>query len=295
MTFAGIEGSRSKGSPVNCFYIKYGESDASYFGYTTGEKTIVIDIDGPKTFVPVAIDRGNISVNGKLDKASIEVRMSLALEVAELFRIYPPSQVVTMMIIQGHITDPDEEFLVCWSGRIISGKRTETEFVITGEPINTSMKRVGLRRHMQYSCPHALYGDKCKASKTAATMNVVVEAVGLVHETTVTLPIGWVTHEQSRKYLGGMVEWTNSKGDTEIRTILRVSIFRKLLLSGLLRDLEAGMTIKVILGCNHDFVLNGDKTINEKTDCHFLHNNIQNFGGCKFIPRKNPVGSNVFY
>lgn len=285
MSFGAIERTRAKGRPVNLFYVKYGSAPNSFYAYTDAEKPIT---NNGVTYQPLAISRGKIVVSGTLDKAAMEVRMTLNVPLAEHFRVYPPTQTVNLTIFQGHLSDTATQFLVAWAGRVISSKRTDNELVITCEPISTSMKRVGLRRHYQYSCMHVLYGSWCKANKAAASRTVAVASVA---GTTITLPGGWDTDERTSKYVGGLVEWQNSQGDNEVRTILKVTNLNKLSLSGFLRDLAPGTEVTVVLGCNHALYMNDNGVgLNEKTDCHFLHANIQNFGGCAFIPKKNPVG-----
>lgn len=293
MSFGNIEKSRYKGRPTNLFLVRYGSAPNSYYAYTDAEKTI---IHNGTEFTPLAITRGKITASGTLDKAAIEVRSTLNIPLAEHFRVYPPAQVVNITILQGHLSDPDAQFLVAFAGRVVSAKRDNNELVLSCEPVSTSLKRVGLRRHYQYSCPHVLYGEMCRASKAAATKSVTVSSAS---GTTVTLPEGWETDERIPKYLNGMIEWENSAGDTEVRTILRVDIVggRNLVVSGTTRDLKAGSPARVILGCNHGLWKNANGVgLTQMTDCHFLHNNIKNFGGCFAIPTKNPIGlTNQFY
>jgi hypothetical protein len=291
MTFAAYEKSRQKGRPVNLFYVKYGDSPGSYLAYTDAEQAITKN--GIK-YMPLAIDRGKIAVSGKLDKAALEVRATLNTPMAELFRVYPPASVVNITVMQGHVNDPDAQFLVVWTGRVISAKRTDNELVLTCEPISTTLKRIALRRHYQYSCMHVLYGSECRANKAAATTHQTV--MGTVNNT-VTLPAGWASDDFALKYIGGMIEWTNSAGDLESRTILRVVNTNTVLVTGFIRDLKVGDPIDVILGCNHGFYMNADKNdLDVKTDCYYLHDNIHNYGGCPWIPTKNPVGQlNNYY
>lgn len=291
MTFAQFEKSRQKGRPVNLFYVRYGESPTAFLAYTDAEQTI---INNGVSYEPLAMTRGKIAVSGKLDKAALEVRCTLNTPMADLFRVYPPASVVSITVRQGHVNDPSGQFLVVWTGRVISAKRTDNELVLTCEPISTTMKRIALRRHYQYSCMHVLYGPECRANKAAATTSTT--AFSTVNNN-IVLPTGWTTEERSLKYVGGMVEWSNRNGDRESRTILRVINGNTLVVTGFIRDLAAGDDIDVILGCNHGFYMNDTKTeLDVKTDCHFLHNNIHNYGGCPWIPTKNPVGQlNNYY
>jgi hypothetical protein len=48
---------------------------------------------------------------------------------------------VSLIIRQGHIGDPDSEFLVIWAGRIVAAHREGGEAVLSGEPVSTSLRR----------------------------------------------------------------------------------------------------------------------------------------------------------
>ena len=276
MSFPTFETSRHHGRPVNLFFIKYGDSEDSYFGYTDAEQDMTV---AGKLYKSVAVQRGAIVVKGNMDKAVLQVNMALNLEVAELFRSYPPSNVVRLTIFQGHLSDPDGEFLVIWSGRVSSNKREAGELILSCEPTRTSLRRIGLRRHYQYSCPHVLFGPHCRANKVAATIS---SAVAGIDGQIITLASEWASGTP-QLYLGGMVEWENDMGDTEYRTIIRAKP-TFVTISGQLRDLAVGDTIRLVRGCSRDMA-----------GCN-SHGNILNFGGCPFIPKVNPVSTvNQFF
>lgn len=292
MTFTLYETSRRRGKPTNLYLFIFGgeEGDSPaplYLGYTDAEQEITYD---GFVYTPVPITRDRIYSAGNLDKAALPLRMPRDIEFAERFRVYPPPQVTTLIIRQGHLSDlPTPEFLVCWTGRVLSVGREGDECIIVGEPISSSMRRPGLRRPYQIGCPHVLYSQgtgMCNADEVAATVTTTVLNVV---ETSVTLVPGWEGAFNPSKFTQGMFKWQNVDDQTEIRQILSVS-GDTLLLGGLLRDLEAAMPVSVVLGCNHrkDEVDDGD--------CLPLHNNIQNYGGCDWIPVKNPIGfRNQYY
>lgn len=289
MTFGAISESRYNGRITNLFHVRYGEAVNSFYAYTDAEAPVT---HNGVVYTPLPITRGKIIASGSLDKSVVEVKCSLKTPMAELFRVFPPSQVVNITIYQGHLSDPDAQFIAAYSGRVVSNTRNENQLILTCESIVTSLKRVGLRRHYQYSCPHVLYGDKCRASKAAATSQVTVESVsGMI----VTLPAGWTTAERAVKYVNGTFEYQNHAGDREIRSILRVTNGRELLLTAAPRDLRPGAVCDIVLGCNHG-LWRAAGGLSPETDCHFLHNNIKNYGGCSFIPTKNPVSTlNIYY
>lgn len=275
MTFESYETSRSHGGPIDLYLFRYGPGPSDYYAYTDGEEAKTIA--GIK-YNPVPISRTAISSSGTLDKSELKVMAPQDSEVSELFLIYPPNQVVNMVIKQGHVEDQDSEFLVIWTGRVLASMRDDNETVFTCEPISTSMRRSGLRRHYQLACPHALYGKQCRASMAAATVSVATVAVS---GTRITFADGWQPAARVPKYVGGIVRWT-VEGRQELRTILRVENEKTLILTGLVRGLVAGQTVEVILGCNHE----------QDEDCILLHNNILNYGGQKWIPTKSPLGNN---
>lgn len=288
MAFETIETSRRLGQPVTLYLFIYGgeEGDTSvlYHAYTDAEQAITHE---EITYEPVPVIRGTINSTGSLDKSTLDIRFPRDIGFAEQFRVYPPSQVTTLIIRQGHLSDPDspQEFLVCWSGRVLSVGRERDECIISGEPVASSMRRPGLRRHYQYSCPHALYTQgtgMCNANKAAAT---VIGQVASISGTNVTLYPLWYGSFDPSKFTQGQFEWTNSEGRIEVRRILKLITTNTLSLGGLLRDLNVLDNVSVILGCNH-----------QMDDCLNLHNNIHNYGGCPWIPNKNPLGfRNQYY
>lgn len=278
MSFPQYEKSRGRGEPTTLYYFRYGNQPNAFYGYTDAEKPVIFNGD---EYVPTPIDRGNLTANGTLDKAMLEIRTPQDVDLAGLFKVYPPTQVVNCIIRQGHIGDPGEEWLVVWTGRIVSCAWESNQAKFSCEPVSTSMRRTGLRRHYQYGCPHVLYGSECRASKLAAT---ITRTVVSVDDFKITLQDGWTAAGNVSNYVGGMIEW-DGLGGTEARTILSIAGLKTLSLSGPARGMEAGDSIKVILGCKRTMQA-----------CRNVHDNILNFGGQPWIPTKNPIGTaNNFY
>lgn len=284
MSFDALENSRYRGKPATLYLFIYGGSAGdspppNYFGYTDAEQQIVY---GGFTYEPLPVMRDNVVSSGTLDRSALTIRMPRDAEISEEFRVYPPAQVMSLIIRQGHLGDSPLEFLVVWSGNVLSVGREGSECVLSCEPISSSLRRPGLRRHYQFGCPHVLYGAACKADKTTKTVSTTVSSTS---NTSVTLPGGWNGSIDAAKFVEGFAEWTNDAGGLEKRKVLSVT-GNVLLLGGLLRDLTDGHAINVIAGCNHLM-----------SDCGGFHtnsvgggSNIQNFGGCPWIPLNNPVG-----
>jgi hypothetical protein len=273
MSFAPLEESRQKAMPVTLYQFIYDTAPLAQFTITDAAQAIVHD---GVTYDPVPAMRDAIVSSGTLDRTTIAVRMPRDIEFAEKFRVYPPTVPVTLIIRQGHLTDtPTPEFLVVWSGRVLSVGREGDECVVSCEPVSSSLRRPGLRRNYQLGCPHVLYGDECKADRAHATRTSTVASKS---GTSINVGSGWNGAFSAASFREGIVEWPNNDGGTEKRKILSVS-GNTLALGGLLRDLDVGDAVNIILGCNH-----------QMDDCRYLHSNILNHGGCPWIPLNNPTG-----
>ena len=286
MTYDSYESSTDQGLQASLFFIKYGSDPLNYFAYT--------DVDVPVTFegieyAPTVIGREKIEASGGLDNKTLEIDITPRASVVEFYRSREPSQVVTLTIRQGHVDDPAQEFVVVWTGRIIGIEQKSRYAKISAEPIATSMRRPGLRRHYQYGCPWALYSEECGASKAAASVLAAVQVVG---KNLVEFNDGWQGAKTRNKFAGGYLQWTDVDDNSlQTRTILSVNngaggAGRDVLyLNGSTDGLEATNIMTLYQGCNHG-----------QSDCRNLHNNIQNFGGQPWIPQENPIGFvNRFY
>ena len=283
MTFTAYELTRQKGKPVTLYLFRYG-TGASVIAYTDAEQAITYDTI---SYTPVAISHDGVKASGSLDKSRLTVRLPRDAVVSTKWRAWPPAQVVDLTIRQGH--HGDTEFLVAWAGKVQSIGREGPECVISCEPVQSQLRRPGLRRHYQITCPHQLYQQGngfCNASKAAGTVTGTIASISGFN---LTLNAGWNGAFTNTKFREGTVEWVNDDGGTEVRQIMAVA-GNVITMSGPATDLAAAETVSVILGCNR---LSRQPAAGG--DCGDLHNNDQNFGGCKWIPTKNPVGNRNNY
>lgn len=290
MTFAAYETSRSDGNIIQFYLFRYGTEAGEYFAYTdhTEERTVAHGGSlGNITYTPVPIERAEIIADGTLDRSDVGINMDIGTDLAELFRVYPPSNVVTLTIYAAHIGDGDDEAVAIWAGRIVSAGRKGSQLVAQGEPVTTQMLRLGLRRHYQYGCPLVLYSEgvgQCNADKAAAT---VTGTVASISGASITLDSGWEGAFAQAKFLRGMVEWTPTGQSVERRSIIRVT-GDTLSLSGIPKDLAVSDSVDIILGCNH-------QAFGPTGDCQALHDNIVNYGGDPWIPLDKATNRNVYY
>jgi Phage conserved hypothetical protein BR0599/Uncharacterized conserved protein (DUF2163) len=274
MTFGAVESSVKDGVPVTLFEFSYGTLSTAKYRYTDADHDIVF---GGETFIAVPIKAPPIILSGKLDRSNLKVQFASDLALANVFRGYPPSVPISLVMREGHLSDVDSEFLVSWMGTVKSSSRSGTVMDLTCEPVDSSLKRPGLRIHYQVQCPLMLYSPECAADRVAATVTTTVDAITGAD---IAFPPGWHGAFDPIKFRGGVIEWTGPNGK-EIRGV-KDGTAAGVRINGLVGGLPTGTTVSVVLGCNKLM-----------TDCEFLHNNILNYQGCPWIPLSNPVNKSL--
>jgi uncharacterized phage protein (TIGR02218 family) len=277
MSFEGLEESRFLGSPIHLYYIRYGSAPSAYYAFTDADDDI--EWNGV-TYVKEAIRRPEIEASGGTDRQTLDIELPQSVALTDLYKIFPPSQVINLTIWQGHVEDVTQDFLVIWTGRILQVELEGNSAKVVAEPLRSTLSRPGLRRNYQYQCPHVLYGTQCKADRNLATVTPNVLSVS---GSQVTLPGGWNT-QAAEKYLNGSFSWVDQRGNTQIRAVLGFDGPNILRLNGQALGLNPGDPVEITFGCNRS-----------TDDCLNLHNNINNFGGFPWIPTKNPSRTNEQY
>ena len=110
MTFDAMEGSIDGGAPVTLFKFTNGTQN---FTYTNHVRPITYE---SLVYEPLAIKTGNITSSGDMSKNQLKIDIDRNCDLAELLRGAPPSKRIAVALYDGHLSDPDEEFIVSWSG-----------------------------------------------------------------------------------------------------------------------------------------------------------------------------------
>ena len=283
-----FETSPESGQPVSLYLLRYGSGATDFYSHTDGETLVSHDPGtGSVDYTPLAIEQMN-SIESKQKQGQNEIKLKIPLshEIAELFRIYPPTQVVTVTIREGHVPNPGDpagwadgdNFPVSWTGRVLEVFREDSHALLICEAASASMLRPGLKRNYQWSCPYPVYTGRCGAVKaTFETIVTVASATG----NKVVLQTPWVLASRVQSdYIKGLAEWDGPTG-RHVRTILRVDGLDTLVLSGPASDLAALDNIDLYLGCT--------KFIEY---CRDTHDAVVTYGGQPGIPTHNPVGKN---
>lgn len=286
MSYNAIEQSVDLGAPVTLFEFIYGQTAGDAYRYATTIETISV---AGRSWEPHNLTHSDIVSTGKLDRAELVVTARPDIEVAGLFLSAPPSQPVMLNIWRGHAlpdTEGWDEFIRVWVGRVLVAQWNGPGVQFKCEPVATSAKRVGLRRHYQYGCAHVLYGKACGVSEMANTTQVRVAYAStqvdlLVHATGAAGPA-----LDPERLPGGVFTLHLPDGREAKRTIVRAAPGdgggMALVLMSALPGITPGASASVALGCAHTF------------EACRRFNNASNYGGCPNIPTKDPFRTNTF-
>lgn len=243
--------------------------------YTSADEDLYVP---PITYRAVPISRDAVTISTDDTTASFTVRFPLDAEFLELFRVSPPSGLVTLLCEKrNHINGAPEE--IVFKGHIIDVQWSLDHAELTCESSSQSIIRMGLRRHYMYGCPHMLYGGECRVDRNdfvtiGPASNITGNSVDLVA----------VSGQADDYYAGGYIEYTHSEMNTIERIAVSSSSGPTLTLFSFPVGLVGGAEVKAYAGCDRQLSTCADK-----------FNNVLNYGGMPFIPTKDPFGGDPIF
>jgi uncharacterized phage protein (TIGR02218 family) len=265
MSYNTQETGAQTGAPVELYEFRHGPN---YYRYTSADADMV---RGTKTYEAVPLSRNSIEATQELARQALKISCAATLPILSLFRLAPPSDVITVTVYRMH--RGDAESIIVWMGRILNVTWRGQQAEIHCESVHTSIKRPGLRRMYQKQCPHVLYSSQCGASESEYRAQLSVAGVSGLNVT-----VNGLSAFAAEYFAGGYIEWVNFSGVTERRAI-RSSSGNVLVINFQPFGLDAGMSVDVYPGCDHTLAT-----------CANKFENSLNYGGMPYIPTKNPFG-----
>ena len=264
MSYDAQEISVQSGAPIELYAFTYGTTTLRYTSSEADYIDTVPVVD--ETYTTASIERPEIESTPESARNTIKLTVPRTLAIAELYRVSPPSDVVSLTIKRVHRGDT-ASVSVIWIGRVIACTFNGPSADLQCEPITIALKRNGLRRLYGKSCPYVLYGTGCGVDKTAFDTATTVAAVdGLV---LTVAAIG------AYNYAGGFVEWVDG-GVTE-RRFIESHDTTALTLMQAFAGIAVSDSVTIYPGC--------DRTL---ATCNTTFSNAANYGGWPFFPAKNP-------
>jgi uncharacterized phage protein (TIGR02218 family) len=273
MTYSTIEQSAADARPVELYEFR---RDSLVWRYTSADQDVTF---ATQLYLARTIERSAIEQGSEMNRANLQLTVQRDLDVVQLFQVGPPSDPITCTLKQYHYGDTDAATL--WQGRIISCTPWEggrARLVL--EPIYTALRRNGIRRYYQRSCPHLLYGPDCTVNNTSYRVTGNVTQInGLV------IQQAEVGAYAAGYFTGGYLEWDiDPPNQVYERRFIEAHSSVNLTVTSLPLGLTVGTQIRVYPGCDHLL-----------TTCNSKFANAVNYGGLPFLPTVNPFGGTSLY
>lgn len=270
MSFDLIETSEFMGSPVELFEFSRGDE---YWRYTSADENKTVG----QSYEAIQITRSKINNSQDTSKSPVTITCPRTSEISELYLAGKVGNIIDVAIKQYHESDTVQQVITIWIGRISNVKFDDDKCSIKCESILSSLNRTTVPVTYQKTCPHILYGDACKADKSLGSVDGTVSSVT---KHTITAPE--FSSQPDGYFVGGYVEAELANYSEYMNVVEHVG--NTITLSTDVRNIIAGSTVTAFSGCKHN-----------TSDCQNKFNNIENYGGFPWIPRKNPMaGESVF-
>lgn len=268
MTYSLYEDSLERGTPVELLEFVQGLQGWNYISGDTGITRF------GQVYTPMPAKRDRVKQSSDVFKDGLRMNFPRDDPFASQFLGFAPEEVTTLTIMRGHYGDPDSEYVVYWKGRVVGAKASGNDIQVEIESVFTSIKRPGLRAKFEYGCRHTLYGNGCKINRETYKLEggIISIAGGL------TVSVSGASSFPDGYFSGGMLLATNGA----LRFITNHT-GEQVVLARPIPGLTGGQVATLYPGCDH-----------LKETCKNKFNNLDNFGGFPWIPKRNPFdGSSI--
>lgn len=267
MTYATQESSIASGAPYFLYEFTDGTTTWYYTDFTDTVTWNSIDWE------PFPIKHTAVKQSKEISKNALTITIPITGTFADLFIGWSPAVPVSVTIRRGHFGAAD--VLVYWKGRIAGHDLIDQTIALKCESIFTSLRRAGVRALFQRTCRHALYSPQCGVDKddfdVAGTVTNVSNTV---------LTITEASGEADGYFNGGIVEFLDGSFSLiSTHAGATFTLFRASRYAIDTFSTSGSFAVTLYPGC--------DRTI---ATCKDKFDNIENNGGFRWIPSKNPLG-----
>lgn len=266
MTYSAQDNSIHDGEPIEFF--KFVAPNATYrYNDSDADLTLAGEI-----YTSIAIERTTIEVGTSIaSSATVDVLVPFDSDVAINHGYLITPDYLDVTIYRAHRgSDLSTDFRTIWQARAqafsINGLMLSIK---TQNVLATSISGQLLNVYYQTLCNHRLYDDRCKVNKAAHTTTSEVAILG---SSSIT-----VLNDGVDDHALKAGEARNVR--TGERRLIMDNLVNVITIAYPFTDILVGDTVALSKGCQHDVLA-----------C-LAFNNTDNYGGFRFIPRNNPLGS----
>lgn len=277
MTYDSLETSIGDARPVELYEFTLG---ATSYAYTSAEDDITINAD---TWSARAIKRGKVEEGPKRRSSDFAVTLPASDDLAQNFLGIMPGVRVPMTVKRFHRGDTSvggsPEVITIFNGWVLSANFSKNgkECKLTARHALANLGRIIPSRSYASQCSHTMYDPTtCKLDDTSPLYRIsvdsVVSQVGSVLTVSTIVSGGFSDGDFNSGYVEAV-------GTTDFRLITSQTGNALTLLTPFG---SVPSTVNIFRGCPHTIEACGDE-----------FDNVINFGGCAFVPTRNPYQSGV--
>ena len=240
---------------------------------------------GNETYISTTVGRNEVESKNELSRANLEVSFDIDNTMARRWMRQIVDDVVTLAIFRKDLETGN--VVIVWKGRLASVKPDAAAITLVFESIFTSLRRSGLRKKYQRTCPHVLYGRGCLLNKedfahTGKMIGISTDGLVIQVPEAASFADGYFTAGMIEAPDGTLRFVTNHTG--AFLTLIRPvdSLGEAFASSGYgvnYGGFYGGVAVRFFPGCDRS-----------KEICKNKFDNLPNYGGFPFIPLKNPFG-----
>lgn len=207
MTFEARELSEELGTPLLLATFALGEK---LWRFVRADQDVIHG--GHLYEAPVGgMEPSNFRDSSETRKNDVTLKVDRHFPIAELWRVSPPTGIVAVRLVEIHAGEVEEA--VSWLGHVSNvAWQGEAIAEVTLSPGALAMRTNGLRRKWQRSCPHVLYGPKCKLPRLAAPIDAELVAVD-------GADVEALAFDGDFDLAGGRIAWVD---DDEVAHVVRI-------------------------------------------------------------------------
>lgn len=275
MTFAPIETSVEGGNVIELYTFIFGTDITRLTSYN---QNIVFD---GFTWTATQISRSQLQAAVEDAVNDLKIIMPLDNPIPQQFIANVPGRVGSVKVERAHADDPAEQRVVLFDGFISAVSFDgDLQATITCKPATNVFKRTGPRITYQGLCNHVLYDARCKILRSGDPAGEFKLIGTVISQSGNDIDVAGVTAKGAGFFDGGFII-APSGGDADARLILSSSGDTLTLLLPFSVEV-LGTSVDVFAGCTHDLAI-----------CLSKFDNVINYGGFPFVPRKNPFNATL--
>lgn len=262
-----LHSSTEQSRPIELYEITKG---SAVYRYANTQDTITV---GGLDFQPIAISRGRIGIGADAQTSTLTITLPGSLPLPQEFIIVPPAEQVRVNIYR---YERDETPSFNTQVQLFEGYLEECGWTKNGAEAELICKSIESllgqnipRFRFTSACNHIVYDDACGVS---AALHSHLGTITAISGNTATID------GLSASGIDATGGYMTTGGSSDFRMVLSQSGDVVTLPLPFAAD-PTGTNGQVFRGCDHD--IHGD--------CALTFDNVANYGGFAFVPKRNPL------